>query len=152
MKVSSAVAESLRREGIEVIFGHPSKAVLEETAATGIRPVIVRQEHTGVRTGDGCETGLPRQAARQCVGRCSHRLHRMAVELPIVPPATQRFRVADVLGGYAAFAPAPGAIGERLEKPGDFVTAIEHAVATTQAGVPPLLEFMTAREMRASRL
>src|SRR5688572_15241945 len=52
MKVGSAIAEILRREGIDVIFGYPRNAVLEEAAAIGIRPVIVRQERTGVHMAD----------------------------------------------------------------------------------------------------
>ncbi|MEO6388063.1 MAG: thiamine pyrophosphate-requiring protein [Croceibacterium sp.] len=52
MKVSTAVAEVLRREGVEVIFGYPRNAVLEEAASLGIRPIIVRQERTGVHMAD----------------------------------------------------------------------------------------------------
>jgi acetolactate synthase-1/2/3 large subunit len=52
MKVSAAIAEILRREGVDVIFGYPRNAVLETAAAIGIRPVIVRQERTGVHMAD----------------------------------------------------------------------------------------------------
>lgn len=52
MKVSTAVAEVLRREGVDLIFGYPRNAVLEEAAALGIRPIIVRQERTGVHMAD----------------------------------------------------------------------------------------------------
>lgn len=52
MKVSEAIAEILQREGVEVIFGYPRNAVLETAAARGIRPVIVRQERTGVHMAD----------------------------------------------------------------------------------------------------
>ncbi|MBO9669123.1 MAG: thiamine pyrophosphate-requiring protein [Sphingobium sp.] len=52
MKVSAAIAEILRREGVDVIFGYPRNAVLEQAAAIGIRPVIVRQERTGVHMAD----------------------------------------------------------------------------------------------------
>src|SRR3954470_12529749 len=52
MKVSAAIAEILAREGIDVIFGYPRNAVLEQAAAIGIRPVIVRQERTGVHMAD----------------------------------------------------------------------------------------------------
>jgi len=47
MKVSSAIAEILKREGIDVIFGHPRNAVLEKAAAIGIRPIMLRQQRTG---------------------------------------------------------------------------------------------------------
>lgn len=52
MKVSEAIAEILRREGVEVIFGYPRNAVLETAAAAGIRPLIVRQERTGLHMAD----------------------------------------------------------------------------------------------------
>ena len=52
MKVSAAIAEILAREGIDVIFGYPRNAVLEQAAAIGIRPIIVRQERTGVHMAD----------------------------------------------------------------------------------------------------
>lgn len=52
MKVSAAIAEILRREGVDVIFGYPRNAVLEQAAEIGIRTVIVRQERTGVHMAD----------------------------------------------------------------------------------------------------
>ena len=44
MKVGEAIAEILKREGVEIIFGYPVNHVLEAAACAGIRPVIVRQE------------------------------------------------------------------------------------------------------------
>src|SRR5690606_33369092 len=52
MKVSAAIADVLRLEGISVIFGYPRNPVLEEAAKIGIRPIIVRQERTGVHMAD----------------------------------------------------------------------------------------------------
>ena len=43
MKVSDAIAEVLRREGVEIVIGYPVNHVLERGAAAGIRPVLVRQ-------------------------------------------------------------------------------------------------------------
>jgi acetolactate synthase-1/2/3 large subunit len=76
----------------------------------------------------------------------------MAIELPIMPVATERFRATDISGDYAAFARALGGYGERVERPEDIGPAIKRGIAATQAGTPALLEFMTARETRASRL
>ena len=76
----------------------------------------------------------------------------MAVELPIMPMATERFRSTDISGDYAAFARAMGGYGERVEKPEDIVSAIKRGIAATQAGQPALIEFITAQETRASRL
>jgi acetolactate synthase-1/2/3 large subunit len=52
MKVADAVAEILRREGVEMIVGYPVNHVLERGAAAGIRPIIVRQERTGLHMAD----------------------------------------------------------------------------------------------------
>lgn len=52
MKVGAAIAEILRREGVDVIFGYPRNAVLEHAAKIGIRTIIVRQERTGVHMAD----------------------------------------------------------------------------------------------------
>ncbi|WP_129794548.1 thiamine pyrophosphate-binding protein, partial [Sphingosinicella sp. CPCC 101087] len=52
MKLGGAIAQVLKREGVDVIFGYPRNAVLEEAAAAGIRTVIVRQERTGVHMAD----------------------------------------------------------------------------------------------------
>src|SRR2546423_8125878 len=52
MKVSDAIAEILRREGVEIIIGYPVNHILERGAAAGIRPIIVRQERTGLHMAD----------------------------------------------------------------------------------------------------
>jgi thiamine pyrophosphate-dependent acetolactate synthase large subunit-like protein len=52
MKVSDAIAEILRREGVETVIGYPVNHVLERGAAAGIRPILVRQERTGLHMAD----------------------------------------------------------------------------------------------------
>jgi thiamine pyrophosphate-dependent acetolactate synthase large subunit-like protein len=52
MKVGAAVAEILRREGVEEVIGYPVNHVLEHAAALDIRPIIVRQERTGLHMAD----------------------------------------------------------------------------------------------------
>ena len=76
----------------------------------------------------------------------------MAIELPIMPVATDRFRATDISGDYAAFARARGGYGERISQPDEIVPAIRRGIAATEAGQPALLEFITAQETRASRL
>jgi acetolactate synthase-1/2/3 large subunit len=78
--------------------------------------------------------------------------HAMAIELPVMPIATDRFRSTDISGNYAAFARALGGYGERVERPEDIADAIRRGIAATQAGQPALIEFMTTKETRASRL
>src|SRR5262249_52562170 len=52
MKTADAIAEILRREGVEWVIGYPVNHVLERAAAADIRPIIVRQERTGVHMAD----------------------------------------------------------------------------------------------------
>jgi thiamine pyrophosphate-dependent acetolactate synthase large subunit-like protein len=52
MKAGEAIAEILRREGVEIIFGYPVNHVLEFAARAGIRPIIVRQERVGLHMAD----------------------------------------------------------------------------------------------------
>ena len=52
MKVGDAIAEILRREGVDVILGYPVNHVLEYAAVHDIRPVIVRQERIGLHMAD----------------------------------------------------------------------------------------------------
>ena len=52
MKVPAAIAEILKREGVDILFGYPRNAVLEAAAEADIRTVIVRQERTGLHMAD----------------------------------------------------------------------------------------------------
>jgi thiamine pyrophosphate-dependent acetolactate synthase large subunit-like protein len=52
MKVGEAVAEIMRREGIEILCGYPVNHLLEFAAAANIRPIIVRQERIGLHMAD----------------------------------------------------------------------------------------------------
>ena len=52
MKVSQAIAEILKREGVKQIFAYPLNPLIESAAEAGIRPIIVRQERTGVHMAD----------------------------------------------------------------------------------------------------
>jgi acetolactate synthase-1/2/3 large subunit len=52
MKAGEAIAEILRREGVEILFGYPVNHILEYAARAGIRPIIVRQERIGLHMAD----------------------------------------------------------------------------------------------------
>jgi acetolactate synthase-1/2/3 large subunit len=52
MKAGEAIAEILKREGIEIVTGYPVNHVLEYAAVAGIRPIIVRQERIGLHMAD----------------------------------------------------------------------------------------------------
>jgi thiamine pyrophosphate-dependent acetolactate synthase large subunit-like protein len=76
----------------------------------------------------------------------------MAIELDVMPEATDRYRATDISGDYAALARALGGYGERIETPDQIVPAIRRGIAATEEGRPALLEFITGKEKRASRL
>jgi acetolactate synthase-1/2/3 large subunit len=52
MKVGAAIAEILKREGIEILTGYPVNHLIEFAAAADIRPVMVRQERIGLHMAD----------------------------------------------------------------------------------------------------
>ncbi len=52
MKVSAAIAQILRREGVEDLICYPRNGLIEAAAEAGIRPILVRQERTGVHMAD----------------------------------------------------------------------------------------------------
>lgn len=52
MKTAEAISEILRREGVELLIGYPVNHLLEYAARIGIRPIIVRQERTGLHMAD----------------------------------------------------------------------------------------------------
>ena len=52
MRVSQVMAEILKREGVKQIFAYPLNPLIEAAAEADIRPIIVRQERTGVHMAD----------------------------------------------------------------------------------------------------
>jgi acetolactate synthase-1/2/3 large subunit len=52
MKVASAIAEILKREGVEFLIGYPVNPIIEAAAEADIRTIIVRQERTGLHMCD----------------------------------------------------------------------------------------------------
>lgn len=70
----------------------------------------------------------------------------MAMEIPIMPFSTDRYRSTDISGDYAAFARALGAYGERVTRPEEIVPALLRGIEETKRGNPVLLEFITGKE------
>ncbi len=52
MKLGAAIAEIMKREGIEILTGYPVNHLIEYAAAADIRPVMVRQERIGLHMAD----------------------------------------------------------------------------------------------------
>jgi acetolactate synthase I/II/III large subunit len=53
MRVVDAIAEILKREGVEFLSCYPTNALIEAAASAGIRPIVCRQERVGVGIADG---------------------------------------------------------------------------------------------------
>jgi thiamine pyrophosphate-dependent acetolactate synthase large subunit-like protein len=52
MKVGAAIAEIMKREGVEILCAYPVNHLIEYAAAADIRPIIVRQERIGLHMAD----------------------------------------------------------------------------------------------------
>ena len=74
----------------------------------------------------------------------------MAIEIPIMPVSTEKFRSTDISGHYADMAKAFGGYGERVESPDQIIPAIQRGIQKTEEGMPALLEFITAKETQIS--
>ena len=74
----------------------------------------------------------------------------MAIELKVMPVATEKYRSTDISGNYADMARAFGGYGERVTDPAEIVPAIERGIRQTREGRPALLEFITQKEVRVS--
>ena len=77
--------------------------------------------------------------------------HAMAIELPIMPVATENYRATDISGDYALFARSLGCHAERVTEASEIVPALERALAAIDAGQPALVEFITQQETEFSR-
>jgi thiamine pyrophosphate-dependent acetolactate synthase large subunit-like protein len=75
----------------------------------------------------------------------------MAMEIPLMPVSTERYRATDISGDYAAMARAFGGYGERVTDPAEIVPAIRRGIEQTKKGVPALLEFITCKELAVSK-
>jgi thiamine pyrophosphate-dependent acetolactate synthase large subunit-like protein len=76
----------------------------------------------------------------------------MAIELKVMPVATEKYRSTDISGNYADFAKALGGYGERVTEPKEIVSAIKRGIAKTREGTPALLEFITEKAEDISRI
>ena len=74
----------------------------------------------------------------------------MAIELPIMPVSTEKYRSTDISGNYAEFARALGGYGERVTAASEIEPAIRRGIEQTEGGRPALLEFITQKELEIS--
>ena len=52
MQVQDAIAEILKREGVETLIGYPVNPLFDAAARADIRPIVVRQERIGIHMAD----------------------------------------------------------------------------------------------------
>ncbi len=74
----------------------------------------------------------------------------MAIEIPIMQVAQEKYGSTDISGNYADMAKAFGGYGERITDPDEIVPALRRGIAKTAEGVPALLEFITSKEISYS--
>lgn len=74
----------------------------------------------------------------------------MAIELPIMRVATEKYRNTDISGHYADMAKAFGGYGERVTDPNEITDAIRRGIEATENGQAALLEFITDKELSVS--
>jgi thiamine pyrophosphate-dependent acetolactate synthase large subunit-like protein len=53
MRGTEAVAQILKREGVEYLFAYPNNPLIDAAAQIGIRPIIARSEKTLINIADG---------------------------------------------------------------------------------------------------
>ncbi len=75
----------------------------------------------------------------------------MAIEIPVMRVATEKYGSTDISGNYSELANALGGYGERVTDPAEIVPAIRRGIAKTEEGTPALLEFITSKELEISR-
>lgn len=74
----------------------------------------------------------------------------MAIEIPIMPVSTEKYRSTDISGNYSDMAKAFGGYGERVTDPAEIIPAIKRGIEVTEDGQPALLEFLTCKETSIS--
>ena len=74
----------------------------------------------------------------------------MAIELPIMQVATEKYRSTDISGNYADMAKAFGGYGERVTDPAEITAAIRRGIEAVESGQAALLEFITEKELALS--
>src|ERR1700738_1344024 len=57
MKVAAAIAEILKREGVDFLIGYPVNPIIESAAEADIRTIMVRQERIGLHMADAVSRG-----------------------------------------------------------------------------------------------
>jgi thiamine pyrophosphate-dependent acetolactate synthase large subunit-like protein len=156
MKVGDAVAEIMRREGIEILCGYPVNHLLEYAAAADIRPIIVRQERIGVHMADA----ISRLTSGRKIGAfCMQhgpgtenaygaiaQAYSESVPLLVIPQGYPR-RIAHIDPNYSAVREMRGIAktAEPLVLPGELANVMRRAFSNLRngRGGPAIVEIPT---------
>jgi acetolactate synthase-1/2/3 large subunit len=76
----------------------------------------------------------------------------MAAETHAMQASHERYGTMNILGNYSDLAKSLGGWSERVEEPSQIVPALQRARKATDDGKAALLEFVTCREIAASRM
>ncbi len=156
MKVGEAVAEIMKREGIEILCGYPVNHLLEYAAAAEIRPIIVRQERIGIHMADAISRVTSgRKIGAFCMqhGPGSENAYggvaqsySESVPLLVIPQGYPR-RIAGVDPNFSASREMRGVakISEHLIVPGEIANAMRRAFSNLRNGRsgPAIVEIPT---------
>ncbi len=156
MKVGEAVAEIMRREGIEILCGYPVNHLLEYAAAADIRPIIVRQERIGIHMADAISRVTSgRKIGAFCMqhGPGSENAYggvaqsySESVPLLVIPQGYPR-RIAGIDPNFSASREMRGVakISEHVVMPGEIANALRRAFSNLRNGRsgPAIVEIPT---------
>jgi thiamine pyrophosphate-dependent acetolactate synthase large subunit-like protein len=156
MKVGQAVAEIMKREGIEILCGYPVNHLLEYAAAADIRPIIVRQERIGIHMADAISRVTSgRKIGAFCMqhGPGSENAYggvaqsySESVPLLVIPQGYPR-RIAGIDPNFSASREMRGVakIAEHVIVPGEIANALRRAFNNLRNGRsgPAIVEIPT---------
>jgi thiamine pyrophosphate-dependent acetolactate synthase large subunit-like protein len=156
MKVGEAVAEIMKREGVEILCGYPVNHLLEYAAAADIRPIIVRQERIGIHMADAISRVTSgRKIGAFCMqhGPGSENAYggvaqsySESVPLLVIPQGYPR-RIAGIDPNFSASREMRGVakISEHVIMPGEIANALRRAFSNLRNGRsgPAIVEIPT---------
>jgi len=156
MKVGEAVAQIMKREGIEILCGYPVNHLLEYAAAANIRPIIVRQERIGVHMADAISRLTSgRKLGAFCMQHgpgtenaygAIAQAYSESVPLLVIPQGYPR-RIAHIDPNYSAVREMRGVakIAEPLVLPSELANVMRRAFSNLRngRGGPAIVEIPT---------
>src|SRR3954463_9592697 len=145
MKLGDAIAEIMKREGIEILTGYPVNHLIEHAAAADIRPVMVRQERIGLQMADAISR-VPsgRKIGAFCMqhGPGSEnayggvaQAYGESVPILVIPQGYPR-RIAGIDPNYSASREMRGVakLSEHVIVPGEIANALRRAFSNLRNG------------------